>query len=103
MRAPAWAGRGLPGCWPAGFKRCRAVPLVGRRCHGCAAGPATRVPAPPPAHPPPPRRENIELISDRPLEVMLAEFKRLKDEFPDRVLIASIMEEYNKAAVGARC
>jgi hypothetical protein len=43
--------------------------------------------------------ENIELISDRPLEVMLEEFKRLKAEFPDRVLIASIMEEYDKAAV----
>jgi dihydropyrimidine dehydrogenase (NADP+) len=42
--------------------------------------------------------ENIELISDRPLEVMLDEFKRLKADFPDRVLIASIMEEYNKAA-----
>lgn len=43
--------------------------------------------------------ENIELISDRPLEVMLKEFKQLKAEFPDRVLIASIMEEYNKPAV----
>jgi dihydropyrimidine dehydrogenase (NADP+) len=42
--------------------------------------------------------ENIELISDRPLEVMLEEFARLKAEFPDRILIASIMEEYNKAA-----
>lgn len=42
--------------------------------------------------------ENIELISDRPLEVMLREFKQLKAEFPDRVLIASIMEEYNKPA-----
>jgi len=42
--------------------------------------------------------ENIELVSDRPLETMLNEFKRLKDEFPDRVLIASIMEEYNKNA-----
>ncbi|DBB10929.1 TPA: Dihydropyrimidine dehydrogenase [NADP(+)] [Trebouxia sp. C0006] len=42
--------------------------------------------------------ENIELISDRPLETMLDEFKRLKNEFPDRVLIASIMEEYNKGA-----
>lgn len=41
--------------------------------------------------------ENIELISDRPLEVMLKEFKQLKAEFPDRILIASIMEEYNKA------
>lgn len=36
--------------------------------------------------------ENIELISDRPLETMLAEFKRLKEEFPGRILIASIME-----------
>ncbi len=40
--------------------------------------------------------ENIELISDRPLEVMLDEFARLKKEFPGRILIASIMEEYNK-------
>ncbi|KAK9901677.1 hypothetical protein WJX75_007983 [Coccomyxa subellipsoidea] len=50
--------------------------------------------------------ENIELISDRPLEVMLEEFKRLKKEYPDRILIASIMEEYNKAAweeLIARC
>lgn len=42
--------------------------------------------------------ENIELISDRPLEVMLDEFKRLKQEYPDRMLIASIMEEYNQGA-----
>ena len=28
--------------------------------------------------------ENIELISDRPLSVMLDDFKRLKEEFPDR-------------------
>lgn len=28
--------------------------------------------------------ENIELISDRPLETMLDEFKRLKQEFPER-------------------
>ncbi|MEW5300755.1 MAG: hypothetical protein WDW36_003664 [Sanguina aurantia] len=40
--------------------------------------------------------ENFELISDRPFETMLAELKRLKQEYPDRVLIASIMEEYNK-------
>lgn len=40
--------------------------------------------------------ENIELISDRPTETMLKEFKELKDEFPDRILIASIMEEYKK-------
>lgn len=43
--------------------------------------------------------ENIELISDRPLEVMLKEFKQLKAEFPGRVLIASIMEEYTQSAV----
>lgn len=42
--------------------------------------------------------ENIELISDRPLETMLKEFVQLKKEYPDRILIASIMEEYNKAA-----
>ncbi|XP_078159851.1 pyrimidine 1 [Carex rostrata] len=42
--------------------------------------------------------ENIELISDRPLETMLNDFKKLKEQFPDRILIASIMEEYNKAA-----
>ena len=41
--------------------------------------------------------ENIELISNRPLETMLKEFKQLKEEYPDRILIASIMEEYNKA------
>eukprot|EP00889_Picochlorum_renovo_P002222 jgi/Picre1/29252/NNA_004644.t1 len=40
--------------------------------------------------------ENIELISDRPLEVMLEDFARLKREYPDRMLIASIMEEYDK-------
>ena len=28
--------------------------------------------------------ENIELISDRPLETMLDEFKRLKAEYPGR-------------------
>ncbi|GJM86774.1 hypothetical protein PR202_ga02664 [Eleusine coracana subsp. coracana] len=42
--------------------------------------------------------QNIELISDRPLETMLNEFKQLKEEYPDRILIGSIMEEYNKAA-----
>ncbi|KAH9539845.1 hypothetical protein CY35_15G078400 [Sphagnum magellanicum] len=40
--------------------------------------------------------ENIELISDRPFETMLAELKQLKEEYPDRILIASIMEEYNR-------
>lgn len=42
--------------------------------------------------------ENIELISDRPLDVMLDDFSRLKQEYPDRVLIASIMEEFNRDA-----
>ncbi|KAL5721909.1 dihydropyrimidine dehydrogenase (NADP(+)) [Ranunculus cassubicifolius] len=41
--------------------------------------------------------QNIELISDRPIETMLKEFKQLKEEYPDRILIASIMEEYNKS------
>jgi dihydropyrimidine dehydrogenase (NAD+) subunit PreA len=35
--------------------------------------------------------QNIELISDRPLEVWLEECRRIKDRFPDRVLIGSIM------------
>jgi dihydropyrimidine dehydrogenase (NADP+)/dihydropyrimidine dehydrogenase (NAD+) subunit PreA len=42
--------------------------------------------------------ENIELISDRRFEVWLDEFKRCKDQFPDGVLIASVMEEYSKDA-----
>jgi dihydroorotate dehydrogenase subfamily 1 len=42
--------------------------------------------------------ENIELISDRPFSIWMDEFKRAKDQFPDRVLIASIMEEYNRDA-----
>jgi dihydropyrimidine dehydrogenase (NADP+) len=42
--------------------------------------------------------QNIELISDRPFETMLAEMKQLKQEYPDRILIASIMEEYNRSA-----
>lgn len=40
--------------------------------------------------------ENIELISDRPFDTWIDEFKQVKDKYPDRVLIASIMEEYNK-------
>ncbi len=42
--------------------------------------------------------ENIELISDRPFDTWLDEFRQVKDENPDGVLIASIMEEYNKDA-----
>src|SRR5215468_9787726 len=40
--------------------------------------------------------QNIELISDRPIEVWLEEFKQVKKEYPNNVLIASIMEEYSK-------
>jgi dihydroorotate dehydrogenase subfamily 1 len=40
--------------------------------------------------------ENIELISDRPFATWVEEFKQIKDRHPDRVLIASIMEEYRK-------
>ena len=42
--------------------------------------------------------ENIELISDRKFETWLDEFKEIKDAYPDRILIASIMEEYSKDA-----
>jgi dihydroorotate dehydrogenase subfamily 1 len=42
--------------------------------------------------------QNIELISDRPFGIWMDEFKKCKDMFPDRVLIASIMEEYRKDA-----
>src|SRR3954470_6205512 len=40
--------------------------------------------------------QNIELISDRPFAVWIDELKRLKDKYPDGVVIASIMEEYDK-------
>src|SRR6266478_5639004 len=42
--------------------------------------------------------QNIELISDRPFNVWIDELKLLKDKYPDGVVIASIMEEYNKDA-----
>lgn len=42
--------------------------------------------------------ENIELISDRPIEIWEEEFKKIKDAHPEGVLIASIMEEYNRDA-----
>ncbi|MDX1945461.1 MAG: NAD-dependent dihydropyrimidine dehydrogenase subunit PreA [Pirellulaceae bacterium] len=42
--------------------------------------------------------ENIELISDRDFGTWIDEFKQIKDKYPDRVLIASIMEEYRKDA-----
>jgi dihydropyrimidine dehydrogenase (NADP+)/dihydropyrimidine dehydrogenase (NAD+) subunit PreA len=40
--------------------------------------------------------ENIELISDRPFDVWIDEFKQLKDKHPEGCVIASIMEEYHK-------
>jgi dihydroorotate dehydrogenase subfamily 1 len=40
--------------------------------------------------------QNIELISDRPFQVWIDELRRLKDDYPEGVVIASIMEEYNK-------
>jgi dihydropyrimidine dehydrogenase (NADP+)/dihydropyrimidine dehydrogenase (NAD+) subunit PreA len=42
--------------------------------------------------------ENIELISDRPIGIWVEEFKKCKDAHPEGILIASIMEEYNKDA-----
>ncbi len=42
--------------------------------------------------------ENIELISDRSFDTWLDEFKAAKDEHPEGILIASIMEEFNKDA-----
>src|SRR5262245_2976885 len=42
--------------------------------------------------------ENIELISDRPFETWIEEFKEVKNKYPEGVLIASIMEEYRKDA-----
>jgi len=42
--------------------------------------------------------ENIELISDRPFSIWLDEFKRCKDLHPEGILIASIMEEYERDA-----
>src|ERR1700681_1388011 len=40
--------------------------------------------------------QNIELISDRPIEIWLEEFRQIKKDYPDHVLIASIMEEYDQ-------
>ena len=42
--------------------------------------------------------ENIELISDRPFATWLEEFREIKARYPNKVLVASIMEEYNKDA-----
>ena len=42
--------------------------------------------------------ENIELISDRPFDTWLEEFRDLKKRYPNKILVASIMEEYRKEA-----
>jgi dihydroorotate dehydrogenase subfamily 1 len=42
--------------------------------------------------------ENIELISDRPFDGWLDEFRQLKKSYPKKILIASIMEEYRREA-----
>ncbi|MFZ4575096.1 MAG: NAD-dependent dihydropyrimidine dehydrogenase subunit PreA [Phycisphaerales bacterium] len=42
--------------------------------------------------------ENIELISDRPFASWIDDYRRIKASYPDRVLIASIMEEYSENA-----
>jgi dihydropyrimidine dehydrogenase (NADP+)/dihydropyrimidine dehydrogenase (NAD+) subunit PreA len=42
--------------------------------------------------------ENIELISDRKFSIWVEEFKKIKDAYPEGILIASIMEEFSKDA-----
>jgi dihydroorotate dehydrogenase subfamily 1 len=42
--------------------------------------------------------ENIELISDRPFDTWLDEFRQLKKNYPRKILVASIMEEYRREA-----
>ena len=42
--------------------------------------------------------QNIELISDRPFDVWLDELRQLKKNYPKKMLIASIMEEYRRDA-----
>ena len=42
--------------------------------------------------------ENIELISDRKFSIWIEEFKKIKDAFPEGILIASIMEEFSRDA-----
>ena len=42
--------------------------------------------------------ENMELVTKRPVGTWLKEIREIKDEFPDRVLIVSIMAEMRKAS-----
>ena len=41
--------------------------------------------------------QNIELISDRPFEDWEADFRELKASYPDRILIASLMESFSES------
>src|SRR3954466_14032409 len=41
---------------------------------------------------------NIELVSDRPYQAWLDDLKQLKKQYPNKILIASVMEEYRKEA-----
>ncbi len=40
--------------------------------------------------------QNIELISDRPFEDWEADFRELKASYPDKILIASLMESFHE-------
>src|SRR5215468_11703499 len=42
--------------------------------------------------------QNIELISDRPYADWLDDLRQLKKQYPNKILIASIMEEYRQDA-----
>ena len=42
--------------------------------------------------------QNIELISDRPFDIWLDELRQLKKNYPKKMLVASIMEEYRREA-----
>jgi dihydroorotate dehydrogenase subfamily 1 len=42
--------------------------------------------------------QNIELISDRPYQDWLDDLRQLKKNYPNKILIASIMEEFKKEA-----
>ena len=41
--------------------------------------------------------QNIELISDRPFEDWIVDLKQLKKNYPTKMLVASIMEEFDKS------
>ena len=43
---------------------------------------------------------NIELISDRPLQINLDEIKQVKREWPDRALVGSMMAPHSKKRLG---